>query len=209
MAKKLSLLLALFIFSSGARASFEGLHEGDIIFIQSTSSQSGALREITKSQWTHMGMIVAQGSSWYVLEAAQGVTITPLLSFIARSFAQQFSVRRVKESVMRIGASDILALKAEASKYLGLPYDLSFEWSDSSIYCSELVWKTYQRALRLEIGKVQVIGEFPLGGPEAIRLIQERYTNQGRNLNMEEPIISPVQMYSSPMLEEVLSNQGN
>src|SRR5437867_163185 len=27
------------------------------------------------------------------------------------------------------------------------PYDLTFEWSDDKIYCSELVWKVYERAL--------------------------------------------------------------
>ncbi len=53
-------------------------------------------------------------------------------------------------------------IKQEGEKFKGKNYDLTFEWSDDKIYCSELIWKIYQRATGIEIGKLQKLGDFDL-----------------------------------------------
>ena len=46
-------------------------------------------------------------------------------------------------------------MRQVGESFRGRPYDLTFEWSDERIYCSELVWKIYERALGIEIGPPQ------------------------------------------------------
>ena len=57
------------------------LQDGDIIFQNSRSSQSEAIRRATHSPWTHMGLVIFRNGDPYVLEVtvAPGVTETSLL----------------------------------------------------------------------------------------------------------------------------------
>ena len=70
----------------------------------------------------------------------------------------------------------------------GRRYDLFFEWSDSRIYCSELVWKAYDRALGIQIGKMQKIRELNLADAAVRAKLRERY---GERVPLDEPVISP------------------
>ncbi|SCC05171.1 Permuted papain-like amidase enzyme, YaeF/YiiX, C92 family [Gilliamella bombicola] len=44
----------------------------------------------------------------------------------------------------------------------GKPYDIWFGWDNNYIYCSELIWKIYDKALKLKIGQLQTIKDFNL-----------------------------------------------
>jgi hypothetical protein len=46
-----------------------------------------------------------------------------------------------------------------------------------------------------------------VNGPEAQRLIRERYTNQGRSFNMNELVISPVRLLESEQLIDVIREE--
>jgi hypothetical protein len=35
-------------------------------------------------------------------------------------------------------------MKHIGEEFTGKNYDMTFEWSDNNIYCSELIWKVYQ-----------------------------------------------------------------
>jgi hypothetical protein len=54
------------------------------------------------------------------------------------------------------------ALHQAGARYLGQPYDLTFDWSDDRMYCSELVYKIYDRALGIKIGSLQRVRDFDL-----------------------------------------------
>ena len=77
------------------------------------------------------------------------------------------------------------------------PYDSYFEWSDDRIYCSELVWKIYKRALDIEIGKLQTMAEFDLSDPVVQKEIRERF---GDSVPKEEIVISPAAIFASNLL---------
>jgi hypothetical protein len=66
-------------------------------------------------------------------------------------------------------------LRQAARGFGGKPYDLTFEWSDDRIYCSELVWKIYERGLGIRIGRLQKLGDFDLSDPAVKAKIKERY----------------------------------
>lgn len=99
-------------------------------------------------------------------------------------------------------AVQLAKMKAVGRRFQGRNYDLTFEWSDTRVYCSELVWRIYQRALDIEIGKTQVLGDFDLSHPAVRRKIQERWKGSPpRN----EIVISPGAMFDSDRLLTVYS----
>ena len=58
--------------------------------------------------------------------------------------------------------SQVEKLRKAAKPFEGRACDLTFEWSDTKIYCSELVWKIYDRALAIKLGELQKLREFDL-----------------------------------------------
>jgi hypothetical protein len=92
-------------------------------------------------------------------------------------------------------------MRAAGSQYRGKNYDLYFEWSDSRIYCSELVWKIYKRGAGVEIGRLQKLREFDLSHPTVRAKMRERY---GSSIPKDEPVISPAAMFDSEQLVEVV-----
>jgi uncharacterized protein YycO len=91
-------------------------------------------------------------------------------------------------------------LKKEVTKLLGKKYDIYFNWSDDAIYCSELIWKAYKRALSIELGKLERLSAFDLSNPAVKKIISKRY---GKNIPMNELVISPARVFESNLLEEV------
>jgi uncharacterized protein YycO len=86
----------------------------------------------------------------------------------------------------------------EAKSQLGIHYDLGFNWSDEELYCSEFVWKIYNHALGIDIGKPRPLKEFDLTHPAVKQKLTERY---GKNIPLNENMISPGDMYESELLE--------
>jgi hypothetical protein len=118
-------------------------------------------------------------------------------AWIARGDGGRYVVKRLKGG---LNAVQKAALRAAASPYDGKPYDLTFEWSDSRIYCSELVWKMYKRALGIEVGALQKLKEFDLSSKAVKAKMQERY---GNKTPLKETVISPASMFGAKSLETV------
>jgi hypothetical protein len=181
------------------------LREGDIIFIHSGSSQAPAIEEVMGSSWTHVGVAVRKGASWFVAEAAGTVSLTPLSKFLGRSRDRGFMVKRFKEWGARPVKKDLLSLKKRLSAELWKKYDIYFEWSDASLYCSEYVWKAYYNAVtgHPALSRPQKFSDLKLDGPLARELINKRYTAAGKKLNMDERIVTPAALLNSSLLQTV------
>lgn len=184
-----------------AQAQATQLQDGDIIFHTSKSAQSLAVQKATGSRYSHMGVIIMRKGAPHVFEAVQTVRYTPLAQWTARGVDAHFVVKRLKTANATFNPSGIARLHAAAKGFEGRPYDLTFEWSDQRIYCSELVWKIYDRAFGLQIGQLKKASEFNLTDPIVRKTQQERY---GHHFPKDEPVISPIAMYDSPLLETVL-----
>jgi hypothetical protein len=87
---------------------------------------------------------------------------------------------------------------ASARSKLGLHYDLAFSWDDNEMYCSEYVWKIYNKSLNIKVGALKPLKDFDLSHPAVKAKLTERY---GKNIPMEENMISPGDMYNSEILE--------
>ena len=181
-------------FPAGAQTS---LRDGDIVFHTSRSSQSAAIQRATHSPYSHMGMVFFRAGKPQVLEASATVRYTPLAQWQARGNGGRFVVKRLKRA---LDPAQVRKLRQAAEHLAGKPYDLYFEWSDDRIYCSELVWKAYHRALGVDIGERQRLRDFDLTDAAVKAKIQERY---GTRVPLDEPVISPAAMFASPLLETV------
>lgn len=181
-----------------ARAAPE-VQTGDLVFQQSRSAQSLAIQQATHSPYSHMGMIVMRQGASYVLEAAATVSYTPLAAWAAQGERGAYVVKRLRDTA-RLTPEAREKLARVGTDYVGKPYDLVFGWSDERIYCSELVWKIYQRALGVRIGALQPLKDFDLSPPAVQAKMRERY---GKHIPWDEPIISPAAMFSSPLLRTI------
>jgi len=95
------------------------------------------------------------------------------LTWIARGKDGHFVIKRLKNADHVLTAETLQKMKQEGEIFKGKNYDLTFEWSDDKIYCSELIWKIYQRATGIEIGKLQKLSDFDLTN-EAVKQKNER-----------------------------------
>ena len=170
---------------------------GDIIFQISRSSQSKAIQLATHSDYSHTGMVIIRNKKPFVYEAVGPVIYTPLQKWIARGEDGNYIVRRVQGG---LSARQQQKLAQTATHFLGKPYDLLFSWSDERQYCSEVVWKVYDRALGIQPGKLQKLKEFDLSSPVVRAKLNERY---GRNIPLNETVISPQALFDAPQLETV------
>jgi len=179
------------------------LRDGDIIFHTSRSAQSVAIQKATGSKYSHMGIIFFRDGQPYVFEAIRTVQYTPLQQWIARGDGGHYVVKRLRDADRLLTPAAIKKLRQAASQFAGKPYDLIFEWSDSRIYCSELVWKIYQRGLGLQIGELQRLKAFDLSHPAVQAKMRERY---GSKVPLEEEVISPAAMFAARSLQVIADN---
>ncbi len=179
------------------------IKEGDLIFQTSLSSQSKAIQLATNSPYSHCGIIYKNEGRFFVFEANQPVELTPLNDWVKRGKDGKFVVKRLKNANEIINAASIEGMKKEGQSMLGRTYDLTFEWSDGQLYCSELIWKIYKRALNIELAKLEKLGTFDLTHPIVKEVVSKRY---GKNPPLEEPVISPKAIFDSQLLITVKSN---
>jgi len=176
------------------------VREGDIIFHTSGSAQSLAIQKATHSRYSHMGLILYQGGRPHVFEAIGTVQYTPLDRWVRRGVGGHFVVKRLQRASALLTPAGIQKVQAEAHRFAGKSYDLTFEWSDDRIYCSELVWKVYQRALGVRVGELQRLRDFDLTDPAVQERMRERF---GPRPPLDELVISPAAMFDWSGLETV------
>ena len=179
------------------------IKNGDLIFQTSTSKQSKAIQLATDSKYSHCGIIYCNNGKYYVFEAIHHVTKTPLDKWIARGKDGHFVIKRLRNAEEVLTSKTLQKLKLEGNKFNGKNYDLTFEWSDNKIYCSELIWKIYQRATGIEIGKLEKLKDFDLTNESVKKIMKDRY---GNKIPLNETVISPAAVFESELLKEVISN---
>jgi hypothetical protein len=199
MRARTGVLLVTLLAGCGAGGA-PSVREGDIVFHTSRSSQSLAIQKATGSPYSHMGVVLYRGGKPHVLEAAATVRYTPLARWIARGAGGHFVVKRLTNAQSALTPKALEAMRQVARQMEGRPYDPTFDWSDERLYCSELVWKLYDRALGVRLGDLQKLKDFDLSAPEVRAKLRERH---GDRLPLEEPVIAPAAMFASPALETV------
>ena len=205
--KRILLIVFSLMFGLSAHAASDiykpDVRDGDIIFHYSRSEQSQALKEAIGSPYTHMGIIFIRDGKPHVFEAAKTVRLTGLKTWIKQGENDHYVIKRLKEADKYLTQDGLRKLHAVAKTFNRKVYDSQFSWSDEKMYCSELVWKVYERALGLRIGNLEKMRDFNLGSLIVREAAQKRF---GTNVPLDETVVSPVSMFNSPLLETVASN---
>lgn len=175
-------------------------HDGDIIFQTSHSGQSQAIQEATHSKYTHCGLLFNDNGNWMVYEAVGPVRKYPFESWIQMGDSSYYIVRRLAKADSIMTPATVAAMRSSCNKRMGIGYDYWFGWDDSLIYCSELVWKAYNESTGLHVGEPKPMKEYDLTQPLVVQTMNKRY---GKNIPYDELMISPGDIFDSPMLTTV------
>jgi hypothetical protein len=177
----------------------DNFKNGDVIFHTSKSPQSKMIQDVTQSKYSHVGIIYIKDGETYVMEAVQPVKVTPLNVFIERGVGSKYTVMRYKGNLWE---EDFKKMYDYGSSHLGKNYDSKFQWSDNTIYCSELVYKIYE-TVGVELCDKNTFSDYNLSSKEVQTAIKNRYNTE---LDMEETIVTPVDLSNSNLLTTVFDN---
>jgi hypothetical protein len=128
-----------------------------------------------------------------VLEATSPVRHTPLAQWIARGQGKRYVIRRLRSADQALGPEVIAAMRAQGKRWLGRPYDLQFRWGDEALYCSELAYKLFDGAARLQIGKIERASDMNLDDPRVKSALATRFVRGKFDPN--EPVVTPASIF--------------
>lgn len=123
------------------------LKDGDIIFRQVPCGRfCEAIVETTPCKpgmaFNHCGIVHVENGNTYVIEAvSKGVQQISIQDFLKKDTSKHIYIGRLKQPY----TANIPQAIAQATSYIGRPYDKPFLPGDSALYCSELVWYAYRQ----------------------------------------------------------------
>ena len=191
----LALILAGFTYS--ASQSTTDWQNGDIVFQDSESTQSKAIKLATSSNYSHCGIVMNLNDKWMVLEAVQPVRVIPIEEWIANGTNGKYARKRLKNTDVITEKVGTKMWKVGES-FMGKNYDIFFDWGDERLYCSELVWKIYKRGADIELGSLKKLKEYNLNSKEVKEQLKLRY---GADVPLNREMISPQDIFESDLLE--------
>lgn len=193
-----ALLLGVILFCRLDRLAlyfFAEKQEGDMVFQSLPRGQLvDTIEAVTNSPWSHCGLLVQRDGQWFVAEAIGEVRYTPLYTWIVRGRRANFESWRVRDLPM--GKKQ--GLKAGVEKLLGKPYDFSYAPDDAEIYCSELIYRVYERELGVAIGKWEKLGDLNWKPKE-----ESIKDLEGGPVPLSREMITPVALTRSPNVTRV------
>lgn len=175
--------------------------DGDVIFQESTSRQSDMVRALTRSRWTHVGVVFKDPSGPMVFEAVSPIRRTPLAQWIARGRDGKYVVKRLRDASTRLTPDAKTKLRALGRTWLGRPYDLQFRWDDEALYCSELVYKLFERGAGVTLGRLERASDMNLDDERVKRAMKKRFAPGA--FDPSEPVVTPDSIFNDDELVEV------
>jgi hypothetical protein len=187
----LSLVLCV---NAAAADAVPPLKTGDIVLQASRSERAETIRKVTRSPYSHVGIVEVADDGVYVVEAISPVSRTPFEKWKRRGIGGQLTVMRP-----RLDARQLQAAVESAKHELGKPYDSRYGWDDEKLYCSELVVKAFQRAAHVTYGARVRLDQLHLSFFE-----KAFAAKQGVPLSQE--VVPPGTLAADPKLDVVFSD---
>lgn len=184
-------------------AAVNKVESGDIIFQTSQSPQCEAIRIATNSKFSHCGIIYNLNGKWFVFEAVQPVKLTPFDEWITHGKDNKYVVKRLKNAKTVLTPEILQKMENYSQQFDGKQYDAYFEWTDTKIYCSELVWKIYKNAAGIELSKLRELKDFNLSDARVQKILKERY---GNTIPLNEKVVAPSDLADSDLLITIIDN---
>jgi hypothetical protein len=190
----LALLFFLTLLAPGCKQAYSP-REGDILF-QSLPKHDlvVAIEGITKSPYSHCGVVTVRGNRFFVVEGIGPVKETPVRSFVRRGRGRTIDVYRLKPPYRDRIPEFIEAMRA----YAGRPYDFRYRMDDEKIYCSELIYKAFKKIYGEELGKPRKLGD--MNWKPHVETIRKY---EGGSVPHDRQIISPRAVSEAEQVEPV------
>jgi len=179
------------------------LRNGDIVFQRSPSTLGAALEIALESKVTHCGVVLFDNDTAYVCEAVGPVRRVPFDRWITIGIDSLYGVRRLKNAEKMLTDEKLHRMLGVFRSLEGRQYDFFFQWSDSMVYCSELVYKMFERGAGIEVGEIDRFGDFNLENDTVQNFMNSIYTEPP---NLDEPVITPVSIYRDTTMVTVFTN---
>ena len=195
--RNLILLLVVLLTSGNALANTPPYQpqEGDFIF-QSLPRNPliNAIEGMTRSPYSHCGIVKQSPGGWVVLEALGTVHETPLRQWVDQGRNKTFVVARPDAKLQQ----QMFQIIQAAARLKGLPYDIHYSLDDKAIYCSELIYKATLAATGTRLGKLEKLGSMPWQPHE--QLI--RSIENGK-LPLEREMVTPVSILRDQRVTQI------
>lgn len=171
--------------------------DGDVIFQKIPGELGERISAITASPVTHCGIVIVDNDEVKIIEAADTVKVTPIKDWIAAGIEKKFALAR-KENLTEDQCDSIIK---EALGMSGRKYDFKYEWDDDKVYCSELVYKSYEKGAGVKLCSFRKLGELEYRGHE--EFIKSMTDGE---LPLDRQIITPIDIFNSKELTIVYND---
>lgn len=168
--------------------------DGDVIFHVSESSQSTAIKVGTLSRYSHCGIIIMKNNKPYVLEAENGVELTPMDKWHKRGkMFNHYRVMRLKEEQ-----------KLKLPYTLGGRYDRAFRFNNGKYYCSELVWELYDKHNGIRLCEPRLLKDYHF---LSLPVVEKQIKSRGFEPE-NQMVVAPSDLVDSDKLKTVSYGYG-
>lgn len=195
---KLTALLVLLIATQFTFIKEIKYISGDLIFISNPNVPDKLLQAITKSKFSHVGIVIKEKGKAMVYYTSSVVKKVPVPEFLALSVNGKYEVMRMKDTIILSGLNSFFV--DEAKKLLGNVYDTKFSWLDKEMYSTELVWKIYKRAAQIELCEAKLFEKIEINDTIVKRKIK---IQMGDSIASFTKIVSPTDLYNSNYLFKI------
>ena len=169
--------------------------EGDIVLQSLPHGELvDAIEGVTRSPWSHCGVVIHEHHCWWVVESIGHVRKTLLPLWVIRGRRGAFEAYRSTSALPPPSES----LHTALDHYMGRPYDYHYAPGDSEIYCSELVYDAFHDAFGVKLGEWQRLGDLKWKPFE--KLI--KWTEQGP-VPLDRQMITPIGLTHTDLLTRV------
>lgn len=196
--KKLSWLLVLVMACQFTFIKDIKFISGDLIFISNPNVPDKLMQAITKTKFSHVGIVVKEKGRPMVYYTANVVKKVTVPEFLALSVNGKYEVMRIKDTIMIAGLNNFFV--EEAKKLLGNAYDTKFSWLDKEMYNTELVWKIYKRATQIELCEAKLFDKIEINDTIVKRKIK---LQMGDSIPAFTKLVSPNDLYNSTYLTKI------
>lgn len=140
--------ILLFITLLGPKVIFgHELKTGDVLLQPLHCWVCSLIEAETHSPYSHMGIVIKEGSETFVLEAWQEVKLSTLDEFLSKT-EKNLKVKILRHKILR--PFELEKIKALSKPLIGHPYDDNFLFDNylngkKAYYCSELIYEVLSR----------------------------------------------------------------
>jgi hypothetical protein len=181
------------------------MHNGDILFINSTADNAMFMRKAAKFKFNHCGILVLTSQGPMILEVTPNkIVFTDYTDFLNKGNGTAITKRLKNRESYNLDTSvaDFIKIREAAQQYALKLSDKYLSWNDSALYSSELVWKFYKEVFGIELCEVETLNDFKLKDQQVNAVLREGY---GKKIPLTEKAISPKKIYNSKLLETIHS----